>query len=67
MILRLEETEQDLIERRTRAEKEGWKGEIEGTDLSLQLHRQKHADASRFARIPRQIPLGMPQVPSQPA
>ncbi|WP_405434722.1 hypothetical protein [Streptomyces anulatus] len=46
MITRLEEIEQDLLDRRERAEQEGWKGEIEAIDLTLQLLRQKHADAT---------------------
>ncbi|WP_406416640.1 recombinase [Streptomyces sp. NBC_00873] len=62
MIIRLEEIEQDLLGRRERAEQEGWKGEIEGIDLTLQLLRQKHADATRFARRASQVPLGMPSV-----
>ncbi|MFE1479019.1 recombinase [Streptomyces cyaneofuscatus] len=58
----MEEIERDLLTRRERAEHEGWKGEIEGIDLTLQLLRQKHADATRFARRATQVPLGMPSV-----
>ncbi|MFD0340314.1 site-specific integrase [Streptomyces sp. NPDC127117] len=62
MISRLEEIEQDLLDRRERAESEGWKGEIEGIGLTLQLLRQKHADATRFARLTGRVTLGMPAV-----
>ncbi|MEU6926315.1 recombinase [Streptomyces sp. NPDC046631] len=62
MIKRLEEIEQDLLDRRERAETEGWKGEIEGIDLTLQLLRQKHADATRFARRTSHVSLGIPSV-----
>ncbi|MEE1797538.1 recombinase [Streptomyces sp. JV176] len=62
MISRLEEIEQDLLDRRERAEREGWKGEIDGIDLTLQLLRQKHADATRFARRTSHVSLGMPSI-----
>ncbi|MFF3489630.1 hypothetical protein ACFYXC_41410 [Streptomyces sp. NPDC002701] len=62
MIKRLEEIEQDLLDRRERAEQEGWKGEIEGIDLTLQLLRQERPDATRFARRANRVPLGMPSV-----
>ena len=37
MILRLDELEADLIARRERAEKEGWRGEVDGLELTLGL------------------------------
>ncbi|WP_330293486.1 recombinase [Streptomyces sp. NBC_00576] len=60
MIPRLNVIEQDLIDRRARAEHEGWKGEIEGIDLTLSLLRQKHAEALRLSGHPRTVHLGMP-------
>ncbi|MET4921744.1 recombinase [Streptomyces sp. PSRA5] len=62
MIRRPEEIERDLLSRRERAETEGWKGEIEGIDLTLQLLRQKHADATRFARRTGHVSPGIPSV-----
>ncbi|GGW04654.1 MULTISPECIES: recombinase [Streptomyces] len=62
MIRRLEEIERDLLARRERAETEGGKGEIDGIDLTLQLLRQKHADATRFAHRTSHVSLGIPSV-----
>jgi hypothetical protein len=62
MIPRLQAIEKDLIDRRARAEQEGWKGEIEGIDLTLSLLRQKHAEAQRLAGLPRRVYLGMPSI-----
>jgi hypothetical protein len=44
------------------ARAEGWLGEIEGVDLTLQCLRDKRADALRLTRITRQVDLGMPAV-----
>ncbi|MFF0509066.1 DUF317 domain-containing protein [Streptomyces fimicarius] len=52
--------EQDLLDRRQRADQEGWKGEIEGIDLTLSLLRQKRAEAIRLSGRPETIHLGMP-------
>jgi hypothetical protein len=60
MIPRLKAIEQNLVDRRSRAEQEGWKGEIEGIDLTLSLLRQKHHEAQRLAGLPRKVHLGMP-------
>jgi hypothetical protein len=62
MLPRLDELESDLEERRKRAAAEGWLGEIEGVDLTLQCLRDKRADALRLTRITRQVDLGMPAV-----
>ena len=60
MLPRRDELEADLQQRRTRAESEGWLGEIEGVDRTLQCLRDKRADALRLTRITRQVNLGMP-------
>ncbi|MFE2638390.1 tyrosine-type recombinase/integrase [Streptomyces scopuliridis] len=41
MLPRLDEIENDLLSRRGRAEQEGWRGEIEGIDLTLTFLRPK--------------------------
>lgn len=61
MITRLTDIETDLIERRQRAHKEGWLGEIEGIDLTLTFLRDKRDAASRLAS--RTISLGTPGLP----
>jgi len=48
MIARLDELETDLIARRDRAEHEGWRGEIDGLDLTLEHLRSKRQRASRL-------------------
>jgi hypothetical protein len=45
-----------------RATVEGWLGEIEGVDPTLQCLRAERADALRLTRITRQVDLGMPAV-----
>jgi hypothetical protein len=50
MIGRLDELEADLIARRGRAHREGWRGEIEGLDLTLSHLRGKREQAHRLAR-----------------
>jgi hypothetical protein len=62
MLPRLDELESDLEERRKRATAEGWLGEIEGVDLTLQCLRDKRADALRLARITRHVDLRIPAV-----
>ncbi|MFF7022248.1 tyrosine-type recombinase/integrase [Streptomyces klenkii] len=59
MLFRLDELEQDLVERRTRAVTEGWQGEIEGIDLTLTFLRGKRAQAQRFQRSGT-VDLGLP-------
>ncbi|MGW7296682.1 tyrosine-type recombinase/integrase [Streptomyces sp. NPDC054829] len=60
MISRLDDLEADLINRRARAKSEGWAGEIEGLDLTLQLLRAKRDDTHRRAQRPT-VNLGIPQ------
>lgn len=59
MLPRLDEIEADLLARRTRAEAEGWLGEIEGIELTLSFLRQKRDQTRRLARI-APVDLGMP-------
>jgi site-specific recombinase XerC len=51
MLFRLDEIEKDLLDRRARAEREDWLGEIEGIDLTLGFLRQKRERTERLARI----------------
>ncbi|WP_308798198.1 tyrosine-type recombinase/integrase [Streptomyces sp. UH6] len=60
MIRRLDDLEADLVTRRARAQTEGWAGEIEGLDLTLQLLRAKRLEARRLAHRPP-IHLGNPE------
>lgn len=62
MLPRLDELEQDLLARRHRAVEEGWRGEIEGLDLTLTFLRSKRTRTQRNARLgaPAQVDLGMP-------
>jgi hypothetical protein len=62
MLPRLDELEADLIARRQRAADEGWRGEIEGIDLTLTFLRSKRAQAQRAATAGA-VSLGMPAVP----
>lgn len=59
MLARLDEIEADLLARRERAQAEGWRGEIEGLDLTLSFLRSKRAHTQRFTR---RVQLGMPVV-----
>ena len=61
MLPRLDEIEADLIARRSRADRRGWHGEIEGIDLTLTFLRGKRAQAQRAATT-RPVSLGMPAV-----
>jgi hypothetical protein len=49
MLPRLNEIEADLLTRRSRAESEGWLGEIEGIELTLEFLRDKGSQAGRAA------------------
>jgi hypothetical protein len=64
MLPRLGELEEDLITRR-RAQEEGWKGEIEGLDLTLTFLRSKRAQTRHMMRMgaPGHADLGMPVLP----
>ncbi|MFC0041923.1 hypothetical protein [Actinomadura rayongensis] len=59
MLPRLDEIELDLLARRSRAEAEGWLGEIEGIDLTLSFLRQKRDQTRRLARV-APVDLGIP-------
>ncbi|WP_329580923.1 tyrosine-type recombinase/integrase [Streptomyces sp. NBC_01361] len=63
MLTRLAELEEDLLQRRQRAETEGWLGEIDGIDLTLTFLRTKQADAARTARRPVDLGLPRPRTP----
>jgi hypothetical protein len=63
MLPRLDEIEDDLQARRSRAAHEGWLGEVEGLDLTLTLLRQKREQTQRLTRI-APIALGMPAIPA---
>ena len=62
MLPRLDEIEDDLLSRRSRAEHEAWLGEVEGIDLTLTFLRQKREETQRLARI-APVSLGMPALP----
>ncbi|MET9134665.1 recombinase [Streptomyces antibioticus] len=59
MISRFDDLEADLVARRTRAQAEGWAGEIEGLDLTHPLLRAKRDDANPRTRRPT-VGLGIP-------
>jgi hypothetical protein len=63
MLPRLDEIEDDLLARRTRAEQESWLGEVEGIDLTLQFLRTKREATRRLARV-APVDLSMPQLAS---
>ncbi|WP_063008987.1 site-specific integrase [Nocardia kruczakiae] len=51
MLPRLTEIETDLLDRRARAEREGWIGEIEGIDLTLSFLKHKREQTERLTRL----------------
>jgi hypothetical protein len=55
MLQRLNEIEADLVMRRSRAEAEGWLGEIEGIGLTIEFLRDKRKQAERAATF-----IGLP-------
>lgn len=59
MLPRLAELEADLLDRRARAETEGWIGEIEGIDLTLTFLRSKRDETQRRTQRPP-VALGIP-------
>jgi integrase len=61
MLPRLDEIEDDLQARRSRAEHEGWLGEVEGIDLTLTFLRQKREQTQRLSRI-APVGLGIPGI-----
>jgi len=64
MLPRLDELETDLLARRERAITEGWRGEVEGLDLTLTFLRSKRTQAKQAARIntSTQVNLGIPTI-----
>lgn len=62
MLPRLEEIEADLLDRRARAEAEGWLGEIEGIDHTLTFLRDKRAQTER-TQGQGTVLLGLPAMP----
>ncbi|MEV5528101.1 tyrosine-type recombinase/integrase [Streptomyces prunicolor] len=60
MLGRLDELEDDLLARRTRAETEGWTGEVEGLDLTLTFLRTKKDETRRWTKKPT-VSLGIPK------
>ena len=62
MLPRLDELEEDLIARRERAISEGWRGEVEGPELTLTFLRSKRDQTRRTASMGT-VSLGMPVVP----
>ncbi|MEU9547205.1 tyrosine-type recombinase/integrase [Streptomyces mirabilis] len=60
MLPRLDEIEEDLLDRRKRAVAEGWQGEIEGVDMTLTFLRSKREQTRRFERV-GPVELGLPQ------
>ncbi|WP_392673612.1 tyrosine-type recombinase/integrase [Streptomyces sp. LN785] len=60
MLPRLAELETDLLDRRARAEAEGWAGEIEGIDLTLSFLRAKRDETQRRDQRPP-VDLGIPR------
>ena len=61
MLVRLDELETDLLDRRNRAETENWAGEIEGIDMTLTFLRAKRDNTQRRLRRPA-VALGIPAV-----
>lgn len=59
MLPRLDELEADLVQRRDHAASNGWKGEIEGIDLTLTFLRSKRTQTRRS------VNLGMPTIPER--
>ncbi|MFI1202736.1 hypothetical protein ACH4VR_25390 [Streptomyces sp. NPDC020883] len=64
MLPRLDELEEDLRARRERAVAEGWRGEIDGLDLTLTFLRSKREQAQRCQRAGL-VSLGLPVIPHQ--
>ncbi|WP_218007683.1 tyrosine-type recombinase/integrase [Nocardia vinacea] len=60
MLPRLDEIEEDLLARRRRALEEGWRGEIEGIDLTLTFLRSKRTRTQNTAANP--VSLGLPSL-----
>jgi hypothetical protein len=50
----------DLRQRRERAEREGWRGEIEGIDLTMSFLQAKRIEGLRSQRLGQHVDLGLP-------
>ena len=64
MLGRLDELETDLVDRRARAEVEGWAGETEGIEMTLTFLRAKRDETQRRLQRPT-VDLGVPLLRSQ--
>jgi molecular chaperone GrpE (heat shock protein) len=64
MLPRLDEIEADLKARQDRAESEGWRGEIEGIEVTLDHLRSKRDRVQRIGPT-RAVTLPMPVVRDQ--
>ncbi|MEU7050853.1 recombinase [Streptomyces eurythermus] len=62
MLPRLDELEDDLIARRQHALAQGWKGEVEGIELTLAFLRSKRSQVHRSQQLPL-VNLGIPSAP----
>lgn len=62
MLAHLDELEEGLLARRQRAIDEGWRGEVEGIELTLTFLRRKREQAYRTATMST-VSLGMPGPP----
>jgi integrase len=61
---RLLEVRDNLLARIAEAEREGWRGEVEGLRVSLAATRQKLAQANELAARRTSVDLGMPDLSS---
>jgi hypothetical protein len=62
MLPRLDELEDDLVARREHALAQGWKGEVEGIELTLTFLRSKRSQVHRSQQLPP-VDLGIPSIP----
>ncbi|MFF2641746.1 hypothetical protein ACFVUB_18070 [Streptomyces niveus] len=62
LVFRLDELEDDLVARRQHPTAQGWKGEVEGIELTLTFLRSKRAQVHRSQQLPP-VNLGIPSVP----
>ncbi|MGY5281627.1 tyrosine-type recombinase/integrase [Nocardia gipuzkoensis] len=60
MLGRLDQLEADLEDRKRRATAQGWLGEIEGINRTLECLRDKRSDAQRLTRTTQTVSLGFP-------
>ncbi|MEU8466294.1 recombinase [Streptomyces sp. NPDC029003] len=62
MLPRLDELKDDLVARRQHPIAQGWKGEVEGIELTLTFLRSERAQVHRSQQL-RPVNLGIPSVP----